>query len=281
MRFTSVAFSNQARTFSGLAAIDSTQHPEIYVNGSRVNSPNGQYSFTAGGVGEHQFSGYILMRNAAGDILRRNFLQKYNVIPVPGGATVAADLMNVLYAGYDNPMSVSVPGVPQNSVSMTMTGGRLVSKGAGKYVAIPTAVGHDVTFHITARDGGKVRTFPAFTFKVRKLPDPTPYIALGTDRFKGGNLSKASLIGSSHLSAAMDDGILDIQFHVLGFSVVFYDNMGNAVQMASQGNNFTDRMREQFRRLSRNKRFYITEIKAKGPDGITRSLPGAMEVKVK
>ena len=40
-------------------------------------------------------------------------------------------------------------------------------------------------------------------------------------------------------------------------------------------------MREQFRRLSRNKRFYITEIKAKGPDGITRSLPGAMEVKVK
>ncbi len=264
-----------------MAAIDSTQHPEIYVNGSRVNSPNGQYSFTAGGVGEHQFSGYILMRNAAGDILRRNFLQKYNVIPVPGGATVAADLMNVLYAGYDNPMSVSVPGVPQNSVSMTMTGGRLVSKGAGKYVAIPTAVGHDVTFHITARDGGKVRTFPAFTFKVRKLPDPTPYIALGTDRFKGGNLSKASLIGSSHLSAAMDDGILDIQFRVLGFSVVFYDNMGNAVQMASQGNNFTDRMREQFRRLSRNKRFYITEIKAKGPDGITRSLPGAMEVKVK
>ena len=79
----------------------------------------------------------------------------------------------------------------------------------------------------------------------------------------------------------MGDGILDIQFHVLGFSVVFYDNMGNAVQMASQGNNFTDRMREQFRRLSRNKRFYITEIKAKGPDGIIRSLPGAMEVKVK
>ena len=238
-----------------MAAVDTTQQPEIYVNGARVNTHNGQYSFTAGGVGEHQFSGYILMRNARGDVLRRNFLQKYSVIPVPGGATIAADLMNVLYAGYSNPMSVSVPGVPQNGVSVSMTGGRLIAKGAGRYVAVPSAVGHDVTFRVTARDGDKTRSFPPFTFKVRKLPDPTPYIALGTDRYKGGNLTKAGLMGASTLNAAIDDGILDIQFRVTGFSTVFYDNMGNAVQMASQGNAFTERMREQFRRLSRGRRF--------------------------
>ena len=259
-----------------MAAVDTTQQPEIYVNGARVNTHNGQYSFTAGGVGEHQFSGYILMRNARGDVLRRNFLQKYSVIPVPGGATIAADLMNVLYAGYSNPMSVSVPGVPQNGVSVSMTGGRLIAKGAGRYVAVPSAVGHDVTFRVTARDGDKTRSFPPFTFKVRKLPDPTPYIALGTDRYKGGNLTKAGLMGASTLNAAIDDGILDIQFRVTGFSTVFYDNMGNAVQMASQGNAFTERMREQFRRLSRGRRFYITEVHAVGPDGVTRTLPGAM-----
>lgn len=264
-----------------MAAVDTTQQPEIYVNGARVNTHNGQYSFTAGGVGEHQFSGYILMRNARGDVLRRNFLQKYSVIPVPGGATIAADLMNVLYAGYSNPMSVSVPGVPQNGVSVSMTGGRLIAKGAGRYVAVPSAVGHDVTFRVTARDGDKTRSFPPFTFKVRKLPDPTPYIALGTDRYKGGNLTKAGLMGASTLNAAIDDGILDIQFRVTGFSTVFYDNMGNAVQMASQGNAFTERMREQFRRLSRGRRFYITEVHAVGPDGVTRTLPGAMEVKVR
>ena len=264
-----------------MAAVDTTQQPEIYVNGARVNTHNGQYSFTAGGVGEHQFSGYILMRNARGDVLRRNFLQKYSVLPVPGGATIAADLMNVLYAGYSNPMSVSVPGVPQNGVSVSMTGGRLIAKGAGRYVAVPSAVGHDVTFRVTARDGDKTRSFPPFTFKVRKLPDPTPYIALGTDRYKGGNLTKAGLMGASTLNAAIDDGILDIQFRVTGFSTVFYDNMGNAVQMASQGNAFTERMREQFRRLSRGRRFYITEVHAVGPDGVTRTLPGAMEVKVR
>ena len=264
-----------------MAAIDTTKQPEIYVNGSRVNTSTGQYSFTAGGVGEHQFSGYILMRNANGDVMRRNFLQKYSVIPVPGGATVAADLMNVLYAGYRNPISVSVPGVPQNAVSLSMTGGSLTSAGAGRYVAIPSAVGKDVTFHVSARDGGKVRSFPPFTFRVRKLPDPTAYIPMGTDRFKGGNLNKAGLMGASRLAAAIDDGILDIQFKVTSFSVVFYDNMGNAVQMASAGDSFTDRMVEQFRRLSHGRRFYVTEVKAVGPDGIMRTLPGAMEIKVR
>ena len=124
------------------------------------------------------------------------------------------------------------------------------------------------------------RTFPPFTFRVRKLPNPTPYITIGDDRFKGGNMAKASLMGARHLKAAIDDGILDIQFRVTGFSTVFYD-MGNAVQMASQGGEFTDRMRDQFRRLSRGRRFYITEVHAIGPDGVARVLPGAMEVKVR
>ena len=94
-----------------MAAVDTTQQPEIYVNGMRVNTAHGQYSFTAGGVGEHQFSGYILMHNAKGDVLRRNFLQKYSVIPAPNTATVAADMMNVLYAGFHNPISISVRNV--------------------------------------------------------------------------------------------------------------------------------------------------------------------------
>ena len=63
-----------------MAAVDTTQQPEIYVNGSRVNTRNGQYSFTAGGVGEHQFSGYILMHNTKGDVLRRNFLHQQAVV---------------------------------------------------------------------------------------------------------------------------------------------------------------------------------------------------------
>lgn len=264
-----------------MAAVDSTQRPEIYVNGSRLQAADGRYSFTAGGVGEHRFSGYILMKGKDGEEIRRNFSQKYTVLPVPNTATVAADLMNVLYAGYANPISISVPGVPANAISATMTGGSFVAKGNGHFVATPSAVGKDVTIHVTARDKGQVRSLPPFVFHVRKLPDPTAYIAMGTDRFKGGALSKGALMGATTIHAAIDDGLLDIPFKVLGFETVFFDNMGNAIPLASAGSNFSERQREEFRKLSRNRRFYISHIKAVGPDGITRKLPAAMEVIVK
>ena len=264
-----------------MAAVDSTQRPEIYVNGSRLQAADGRYSFTAGGVGEHRFSGYILMKGKDGEEIRRNFSQEYTVLPVPNTATVAADLMNVLYAGYANPISISVPGVPANAISATMTGGSFVAKGNGHFVATPSAVGKDVTIHVTARDKRQVRSLPPFVFHVRKLPDPTAYIAMGTDRFKGGALSKGALMGATTIHAAIDDGLLDIPFKVLGFETVFFDNMGNAIPLASAGSNFSERQREEFRKLSRNRRFYISHIKAVGPDGITRNLPAAMEVIVR
>lgn len=264
-----------------MAAVDTTQTPEIYVNGQRISSVTGRYQFTAGGVGAHQFSGYMLMHNSNGDMIRRDFLQKYSVIPAPNTATVAADLMNVLYAGYSNPVSISVPGIPANGVSATMTGGSLSSKGNGHFVAVPATVGQDVTIRVTARDKEQIRTMPPFVFHVRKLPDPTAYLSIGTNRFKGGGLPKASLMGLSTVSAAIDDGLLDIPFKVLGFETVFFDNMGNAVPIASNGASFSERQKEQFRHLSRNKRFYIRGVKAVGPDGITRTLSYPLEVIVK
>ena len=260
-----------------MAAVDTTQQPEIYVGGQRIS--NGLYRFTAGGVGEHQFGGYITMRDGSGNVIRRDFTQKYTV--VAPSATVSADLMNVLYAGYDNPISVSIPGVPLNAVQASMSGGSFRSIGMGRYIARPSAVGSDVTINVASNDNGKSRQMGKFTFHVRKLPDPAAYITVGTDRFRGGGLAKASLMGANGIKAAIDDGILDIQFKVVSFETVFFDNMGNAVPMASAGASFSERQRDTFRKLSRGKRFYISRITALGPDGITRKLNGSMEVIVK
>ena len=68
---------------------------------------------------------------------------------------------------------------------------------------------------------------------------------------------------------------------MLSFEAVFFDNMGNAVPMASNGAQFSDRQKDAFRKLSRNKRFYISQVTAVGPDGITRKLSAAMEIVVK
>jgi gliding motility-associated protein GldM len=275
-----------------MAAIDTTQRPTIYVNGRKV-APDGNYNFRVGDPGEYSFSGYIEMLNSAGDLIRRNFEQKYKVIGaplvspthpdkvVPTGATVAADLMNVLYAGFDNPISVSASGISADKVSLSMTGGTLVSKGPGKYVARPAAVGQNVTFTVTGVYQGKTITMGTFTFRVRKLPDPTAYVIVGHDRFRGGGLSKGSAIGSSGIGAAIDDGLLDIPFKVLGFEAVFHDRMGNARPELSNSSNFTEAQRNLMREVRPGGRFYITRVKVLGPDGIHRTLPSAIEVIVR
>ena len=262
-----------------MAAIDTTQQPEIFIGGRKVELRNNTYEFIAGKTGDFTLQGYMTMRDGSGEMLRREFSQKYTV--VDPSATVSADLMNVLYAGFSNPISVSIPGVPLNKVSATMSGGSLTPTGAGKYIARPAAVGKDVTITVMSMQTGKAQQMGQFTFHVRKLPDPTPYIKVGDDRFRGGGLAKASLLGASGIRAAIDDGLLDIEFKVLGFEAVFFDNMGNRVPVVSEGASFSPRQLELFRKLSRSKSFFITKVRAIGPDGIARTLPSAMEVIVK
>ena len=216
------------------------------------------------------------MLNGEGQRVKRDFEQKYSV--VAPSATMSADIMNVLYAGYDNPMSVSVPGVASSKLSVSMTGGQLTPKGDGHYIARPTNVGGDAVFTVVAQNEGRSQEMGKFTFRVRKLPDPTAYIPVGDDHFLGGRLPKQILMNTDKLGAAIDDGLLNIPFTVHGFETVFYDNMGNAVPEVSQSASFTDRQKTMMRSLSRGKRFYITKIRATGPDGIERTLNGAMEV---
>ena len=267
-----------------MAAIDTTQVPEIYIGERKVDLADGLYETICGRTGDFTLAGHIEMMNGSGERIRRDFSQKYTV--VDPSATVSADLMNVLYAGYNNPLSVSVPGVPLSKVQATMSGGTLQTVGPGRYIARPAAVGKDVTITVTSTNTGRPQQMGQFTFRVRKLPDPTPYIALTDEhgnptRYKGGGLAKASLLGAGGIGAAIDDGILDIGFKVTGFTAVFYDNMGNAVPMVSDGDRFSARQKEAFRKLARNRRFYISGITAVGPDGLQRSLNSVMEVIVK
>ena len=191
-------------------------------------------------------------------------------------ATVSATMMNVLYAGIDNPMSISVPGVAMNGVSATMTNGTLTRKG-DEWIARPAKIGENATITVTATIDGRPQTVATTSFRVRKLPDPVAFITYSgqngaKERFKGGRISKTLLTTAPGIDAAIDDDMLNIDFQVLGFSTVFFDQMGNAIPEVSQGASFSQRQKDQFRRLSRGKRFYISGIKAKGPDGLVREL---------
>lgn len=259
-----------------LAAVDTTQRPVVYVNGSRLGNDRGLYELSPGTTGTFDYKGYLEVPHGDGTVSRHPFQSSYTVIEPT--ATVSATMMNVLYAGIDNPISISVPGVAMNGVSATMTNGSLTRSG-DHWVAHPSKVGEEAVVTVNAEMDGRQMTVASTKFRVRKLPDPTPYIAYkdangNTSHYKGGGrgLSKTFLLNAPGIEAAIDDDLLNIQFKVLSFETVFFDSMGNAIPEVSQGSQFSQRQKDSFRRLSRGKRFYISRVKAVGPDGITRDL---------
>lgn len=264
-----------------LAAIDTTQRPTIYINGAKLANPNGLYEFVPGAVGTHDFSGYIEVPRGDGSVAQHPFKSSYTVIEPM--ATISPTMMNVLYAGIANPISISVPGVPMNAVQATMTNGTLTRNG-DLWVAHPGKVGSEAVISVTAQLEGRSMNVGSMTFRVRKLPDPTAYLPVkdgtgNTVHYKGSpkRISKAALMSAEGLGAAIDDDILNVSYQVVSFSTVFFDQMGNAIPEVSEGSRFSSRQKEQFKRLKAGKSFFISNVKAKGPDGITRDI-SPMEV---
>lgn len=266
-----------------MAAVDSTARPAIFIGGEQIESEDGWYQIATPRTGEFSLDGYMELQSGNGTI-RRDFSQKYSVVsPL---ATVSATMMNVLYAGYENPISISVPGVPSNRISASIKNGNgtLKSFGSG-FIAIPSKVGQDVVIAVTADQDGHRQSMGEYTFRVRQLPDPTPFIEYvdengNRQRYRGGGtpLSKRNLMAADGIVAAIDDGLLNIGFRVLGFETTFFDNMGNAVSELSDGTKFSERQISTFQRLTRGKRFYIQRVRAVGPDGIERQLTTSLEV---
>ena len=145
-------------------------------------------------------------------------------------ATISATMMNVLYAGIENPISIAVPGIPSNAISASMTNGSLTRNG-NEWSARPDKVGTEAVVTVTATVDGRQQTVATTNFRVRKLPDPMPYIAYkdskgNPERYRGGKpFAKTLLLQAEGISAAIDDDMLNVAYKVLSFETVFFDSM--------------------------------------------------------
>jgi gliding motility-associated protein GldM len=274
------------RATIGLFAQDSTQRPRIFVNGRLLpDEANGHYTAAAGSTGTFQVNGYIEMPQGDGSFVKRDFSTQYYV--VEPSATVAPVLMNVLYAGISNDIRIAVPGVASQNVSASISNGTLTAKGNGIWTANPR-YGSDAVITVTARmSDGRTQEMARTTFRVRQLPLPTAYMLI-TDpdgnkvRYKGGvpGVPKAALVAVDALSAAIDDGILDINFTVLRFNLVQLDAMGYRMTTPSSGATFTSQQKDVIRGLQRGRSILVSDIVVRGPDGIERMLNAPMELRI-
>ena len=264
-----------------LAAVDTTQRPKIFVKGKGYlpEENNGLYQVGTGSTGRFSVEGHIeMIRNGVSH--KKEFSSEYFV--VEPSATIFPTLMNVLYANYENPIEIAVPGVPGQSVSATMTNGRLERKGNNMWIAYPAKAGTDAVISVSANMGGRTQVMANRNYRVRPLPDPMPFIEYTDEngnprKFRGGRIARSILLDAEVLKAAIDDELLRVNFTVVQFETMFFDAYGNALPVLSDGSRFSSEQKDRIRSLSRGKRFFIRDVQARGPGGDTRQI-GLIEV---
>ena len=263
-----------------VAALDTTQRPDIFITGLNDPLQDNWYTGSSASIGEHPFSGRIVL----GPNREYQFSSSYFVTEQV--ATIAPVLTNMLYGGTTNDLEVAIPGVPSGSVTASISAGSLTHRqGTNVWTAqVPSDAG---TVKITLRAnvvGGNPIAIEK-EFRVRPLPPPKAYIAVrdasgAVRKFEGGPISRQSLLSADGLSAAIDDGVLDIPFRVTGFQVRFTDSMGNIVPVVSQSGSFSPEQLNRIRELPRGRQCFITNITVLDQEGRPLNLSGAMDITV-
>ena len=199
-----------------LGRYDATMIPDnVILNGKDYkNIQSGQViiDMPAGNVGNHDIKGKIAFTQN-GEVVEVPFESSYSVIPEPSNAVVSADKMNVVYRGLDNPISVSLPGVGDNNLNVSATGGKL-SGSRGKYIIKPGA-GNVVTINVNAKlSSGKTVNSKA-VFRIKDIP-----AAMGSVRGQYGTVKlPKSGLSNMPIAAGYLDFEFDLKVKVLSFKI--------------------------------------------------------------
>lgn len=190
---------------------------EVVINGNKIPDDQikaGQVSLSgsAGNVGEHELKGKFVFLEDGKPVEIPIVGGSYSVIPKPNEAIISADKMNVVYRGVANPLSISVPGVPDNKVNASAPGLKKVK--SGKYIMNPPKA-REVKIHVTAKLPNGQTVNSSKTFRVKDIPSPTGTIR-GQDGYQ--KMSKSSLAKST-VGAVLKDFVFDLNLYVNEFKI--------------------------------------------------------------
>jgi hypothetical protein len=273
----------EAKVF--ISATDSTQQPQITV-GDQVlpldDTGKGIYIAKATSTGVKKWGGIISLKAPDGSIKSYRFNEEYSV--GEPNVVVSPTAMNVMYKGLDNPIDISVPGVGPDKIKIRVNHGTFSqkrvknSKGEyfrGNWAVSPEQVGKIVQVIVTADMNGKPTTFAPIEFRVKKLPDPVARFG----NKSSGSITKADALAQTGVFATLgEDFDFELIYTVTGFTVSYSDRLGDR-QKDSNNWKLTAEQKDIISSTTRGKDLTIKNIKALGPDGITREL-GAIVLRI-
>jgi gliding motility-associated protein GldM len=251
-----------------LAAEDTTQQPEIFINGRPAEVKDGKaiYKASASETGVFKWSGLIKYKTPEGIFKDYKFEQTYQV--TKPSITMSATRMNVFYRGLDNPFDIA-GGIPKEDLEVEMTNGR-VTRSGDTFIVRPTDLdesGKKTKITVYANINGTKRLIGSTEWRVKPVPPPIAQVAGKSS----GDIRREVLAIQDGVMAVLQDFDFDFKYRVSEFEVQTTTG-GYTDIKKSRSNRFTPEQREMLTRVQLESFVYIGNIKAIGDDGSTRDL---------
>jgi len=245
-----------------LAAVDSTQDPEILINNKPIEVKNGVGVFRTvpNKSGHYKWGGIIKYKAPDGRTLSYDFSEEYDVIPPI--LIVSPTKMNVFYEGLDNPIDAIVPGSTPGSIRVEVTNATIKHIQGYKYEVNPTQNYGEAIVKVSAEFNGQRRQMPEKRFRLKRVPPPIAKVG-GKN---GGSIAKNVLLTNQGVTAVQDDFLFDIKFTITKFTIVITQK-GFTADDTSNSQLFTPEQKRLLSSLKRGDRFIIEDIYALGPNG--------------
>ena len=283
-----------------LTAYSSTQNPDVFIgnfngqvkknaagnyeeissasetpplsNPTKVDVSNGlgKIQMPGNNIGQSKYTGVIRVKDPSGSGYKfYPFEGEYQV--AAKSAVVSPTSMNVLYAGLDNPISVSVPGVAQRDVIASFDGpGVLERKADGSYSVKPTGKG-TYKVKVSAKVDGNTMSMGEMEFRVKRVPDPVPTL---DGIYFSGNMNAQKFKTTSGVVPKLDDFVFITKFNILSYTITVITPDG-VQKIACNQAKYDSKFREMLDKgkIRKGSTVVFEDIFVLGPAGDKRPLP--------
>ena len=283
-----------------LAAFDPTRVPEIYVEQEKWNGEdsteidysglealpvdeigNGQLAFSTRGMklGQYQYRGVIRYQGPEGDMQSQDFITPVFTV-AEAALVVSPTKMNVFYRGLPNPVDVSVPGVANDKLRVSISSGHKIKKKPdGSYEVEPSSSNSNKVAKISVKGempDGTIADLGNKEFRVKRIPDPVPFWS--GKRPSNRTITKNEVLSFAPLAAKMENFDFDVKVRVKSFTIRVSKD-GTFKELTSGNNRLTSDMKALLERVRRGNTIYFEDIVVGMPDGTERIL-APMKLKV-
>ncbi len=260
-----------------IGAYDSRATFTANINGQTLTSDETgsiTYKSGSGAPGMHTVKGTVYVKKDAG-VEEYPIEDSYYVMaPI---AVAEMTKMNVAYAGIENPMTISVPGVPSKDVQPVIASGSATitpGTGEGNYIFKATKLGK-VQVQVNATTNGTTRSMGTKEIRVKRIPSPV--LKVGT--FKNNDVvAKNEFLIDPTIRARLED--FDFQLPPLKISTFTFNGSGSGMtEIQGRGNKLTPDMVARIKNAKRGQKIYIDDVTVKTPDGVTHTLSASFRIK--